>query len=98
MEVRESASNVSSKGEPEPPVQGDVVVLKDIVQTSFWSVFRDDSNVRRLDSSSNELAEVWMVNLSTKNNTGNYDKMDPISMKTKWESPTQEVNHGECIP
>ena len=62
MQVSHPFSNVRSKGEAEPPIEGDVIIQQDIVQTSLGAVFIDDMKlVLILDSGSNKLAQVWMI-------------------------------------
>ena len=61
MEVRHPTCTVRDKGEPEPPVQGDVVILQHVIETSLGAVFTDDARIEVLDCCSDKLAQVWVV-------------------------------------
>lgn len=62
VQVRHSPGHVLGKGETEPPVEGNVVILQHIVETSLGTVLLDDAEITDvLDGSSDELAQVWVI-------------------------------------
>ena len=65
MQVGHSSCDVSGKGEAEPPVQGDVVILEDVVEASLGAVLVDKVELMNvLHSGSDELAQVWVIQRS----------------------------------
>lgn len=48
---------------PEAPVKGDVLIKKDIVKASFWAVLCHYGNIGDLNTATDKLAEVWMIQL-----------------------------------
>lgn len=65
MQVSHSSGNISGKREPESPVEGNVIVLEHIIETTLGTVLTDDSQVSWvLNCCPNEFAEVGMVHCS----------------------------------
>ena len=62
VQVGHPTSNIRGKGETKAPVEWNVFILQDIVQTSLGTVLTDDAKVVRvLDCGSNKLAQVRVV-------------------------------------
>ena len=62
MQVSHSSSNVSCKGESKTPVEWNIVILKNIVQTAFGAILSDDSQPHWVfHSCSNKLAEIRVI-------------------------------------
>ena len=62
VQVGHPSCYVRGKGESEPPIQGDVIILEHIVETSLGAVLSDDAEIPNvLHSCSNELAQVLMI-------------------------------------
>lgn len=51
------------RGLPEAPVEGDLLVQQDIVKTSLWAVLCYYGNIRHFNASTDELTQVWMIEL-----------------------------------
>lgn len=48
---------------PEAPVEWDLLVKKNVVKASFWAVLRHYGDVRHLNTTADELTEVWVIEL-----------------------------------
>lgn len=48
---------------PEAPVQGDLLVQEDVMETSLWAVLCYYGNVGHVDASADELTQVRMIEL-----------------------------------
>lgn len=49
---------------PEAPVQWHLLVKENVVKASFWAVLRHYGNIRHLNTASNKLAQVGVIELS----------------------------------
>ena len=62
VQVGHAPGYIGGKREAEPPIEGDGVVLKDVVQTPLGAVLADDAEiVRVLHSGSHKLAQVRVI-------------------------------------
>lgn len=62
-----SAARLREPSSPEAPVDGDVVVQQDIGQASFGAVLCDDADVGNLDGTTDEFAQIGVVQLPVVN-------------------------------
>ena len=78
MEVGHASCYVLCKGEPEAPVQWDIIVLQHVIQTSLGTVLRDDAEVcSLLDCGSDEPAEVRVVQFPVRKQQQGF-KLTPV--------------------
>lgn len=61
VEVRHSPSNVGNKGEPEGPVEWNVIIQEHVIQTALGAVLGNNGHIGHFEGSTNKLAQVGMV-------------------------------------
>ena len=63
MQISHASSDIRGKGESKSPVKGNVIVLKDIIETSLGTVLGNDVDIAWvLDGGTNKLAKIGVVN------------------------------------